>query len=332
MRHTTASFLFIFWAAPASALTLSAEARSYTNLIVSHNEEDRCRTGADPFAIPAFIFAGPARRGPDRLQPDTSHPLDLGGCIDQSRYRAVLPVTERGKAAYGMTGTVFANVRHEDRYYLASIPVESVRGLVFQIPVFSIPALGPRRSHVQILASFAEPVVLAPQFPANPAQRLTTRELVFSADSVGVTNGARFHPTRNFDGSLLLVNTVATREARLFDLFVEARADTVEQYRLRVTPAESAAYVRTFLRNAEVRRATRQYALDHRNCTTSQFEVLDRVLDYPSEVRERMGRGTPFDPQTAPDALRKRNLVEAELPAFETEAASRRYLTGRQGM
>lgn len=334
----TSSFalaMFSFITVRAGALELTREERGYSRFVFSHNEDSRCRKTHDPFAIPAFSFRDPGRGSASRLTyPNTSHPLDAGRCVDQSRLRTVLVLTPQGRAAYGFSGNadtlVVGNVLHKGVFYVASVPMDAVRELIFHRVLTDFGPIGVRGSHTQIRVNFSRPAVLTPQFPRNPAVRIPMKELIFSTDSVGADEAARMNPTKAFDGSLLLTHTVSTRESRLFDILKQSDAHTITQFRLRLTLSQAAAYARGYLEFADQQRLSRHYILTKQNCHTSQFRVLDRVLrnDYSPAVRARIARSQTFDPHDALNELAKRELLDDSvvLPPFEEEPESRKYL------
>lgn len=296
MRHISTLLLMTSLAAPAMASGPAA------------NESERCRVNADPFVVPAYVFNLPFQLPPQ----------DSGKCVEHRHYRPALLLQDA--TSYGFdpkpSNRIVANVRHYEEWYVASIPVEAVSSLVFQVSIRPMRGLGTRGAHAQMRVFFDEPVELTPQWPANPAQRFQVSELIFTANPVGVDDASREDPRKNFDGSLLQARGIHTRETRIHDAFVAYFTNTIRQYRLRVSPQEASAYVKRYLEVADAKRLSQRFNLAGINCNSSQFEILDEVL------RNRYGqRRIPFDPEHAVERLAERGLIDAEsaLPAFESE-------------
>lgn len=301
----------------------------WTDVVVTHNEASRCKTSEDPFAIPAFVYATPARQRPNGIDlrfPNTSNPTDNGRCVDQSHYRPALVLNDAGKAAYGWNaenGRIYiANVRSFDGFYTASIPLDSIKSLILQVAVGPMSVLGVRENHSQIRVQFAKAVVLTPQWPRSPNVRKEVFDLILSANPTGVTEAARQDPVRGVDGSLLQARGVYTLDVRLFDAMITAKDHTIEQFRLRASADEAASFVKRFFTEANRRRLTQQFILTGLNCTSTIFEVLNKSMGH-----RFTSRTAPFDPKHIVGEFEARDLIDTQLSPMEEESWAKIFLS-----
>ncbi len=285
------------------------------------NEVERCRKNNDPFAVPAYVFGllpGEGRDGP--IGRRILKPSDTGTCVDQQDYRPILTLSDEEASAYGFENRSdrisVANVRAIDGWYTASIPFNAAREAFFLVIIRKMVVLGLRGSHAQLRIKFNEPVILTPQWPANPANRIETDELLFSANPTGFDGPSRYNPIKNFDGSLLNARGIHTREESLKHTFSDFYAKTEKQYNLDIAPWELALYIKKYIERAAETRLSQRFILSHRNCDSTQFEILDSVLSHRYQMIQK-----PFDPEFAKQRLLERKLIteNSELQPFETE-------------
>lgn len=299
----------------------------------NHNESLRCVRDGDPFEVPAYLFATPAPQGkPETITvvggTMTGFPADEGKCVDTGKYRPALKLTARQRSAYGVgldkAMLAVANVRHLDRFYVASIPLDAVRDLYFQVAYYRLPVIGPRGGHSQVRVLFSRPVRLVPQYPADPAGAIEADSLIFSVQAVG-TDPKLVDPLRVVDGSMLLGMGVYTVQCKLADQFREMPGVETRQYRLRLSDAEKKAYVRAYLDEAHSRRLSSYFNLLTNNCNTTQFSLLGRVRPGGG------GSARPYDPASAALELAARTLIGAgdQLINFEKEEEAAAFLAGR---
>ncbi len=285
------------------------------------NEVERCRTNNDPFAVPAYVFGllpGEGRSGP--IDRPIFKPSDTGTCVDQRDYRPTLTLSAEETTRYGFENwsdrISVANVRATDGWYTASIPFNAAREANFMVVIRKMVLLGVRGGHAQLRVKFDAPVILTPQWPANPANRIETDELIFSANPTGFDGPSRYDPIKNFDGSLLNARGIHTREESLKHTFSDSHADTEKQYKLDIAGWELALYIKKYIERATETRLTQRFILTYRNCDSTQFEILDSVLSHRYQKIQK-----PFDPEFAKQRLLERNLIteDSELQPFETE-------------
>lgn len=327
-------------APPAAAAAADPEAVRF-----NHNESERCVTGDDPFAVPAYLFATPA---PGQLPGDpqtvtlfgasgTGYPSEEGRCVSQKKYRPAVRLSKAQRGGYGLAGTadqVYANVFHLGRFYVAAIPADAVKELYFQVAYYKMPFIGPRPGHVQVRAVFSRPARLLPQYPAGSGGEIETDSLIFSGQAVATEEDSYSNPLRYVDGSALLALGVYTTQSKLYDQFVQMPGQETRQYRLRLDAAGREAYVREYLRQSDTRRLSTYFRLFSSNCNSSQFGILDRVMrgDYsPGQLADLEGLNA-FDPAAALAALAARGLASEEdrVVNFEKEPESAAFLAGRR--
>lgn len=291
------------------------------------NEVPRCKIDTDPYAVPAYVHGllpGEGRNGPpaNPKAPRLPVPLDVGHCVAQDQYRPVMALTNEESEIYGFNAAtstgrrIVANVRDVDGWYTASIPSYAATDIYFNVNIRQMPVLGKRGGHSEARVFFSEPVILTPQWPLAPWRQREVYDLVFTANPTGINSAAREDPVRAFDGSMLQARGIQTREARLYLSFVKAFTYTVHQYKMKMNPGEIAAYVNAYLERATKTRLTQRFMLVGTNCSSSQFEILDRVLWYRYRLLQ-----LPFDPNFAHDRLVERGLVDgnSEVIPFEEE-------------
>ena len=305
----------------------------------NHNESLRCLRSKDPFEIPAYLFATPPAAGkPETITvfggTTTGFPADEGKCVNTDKFRSAVRLSEKQRAAYRIPGSpdtlVYANVRHLDRFYVAAIPVDAVYELYYQVAYYKVPLIGARGGHSQVRALFSRPVLLTPQFPANPSEVMEVSSLIFSGQAVGTNPGGFVDPIRTIDGSMLLGLGVYTDQTKLVDQYVEMKGLETRQYRLRRSAEDKRLYARTYLEEADSRRLSTYYILVSNNCNTAQLGILDRIfgMSYNGSQAEAAARANFFDPNSAVLALKARGLTsEADrVINFEKEEASIAFL------
>ena len=324
--------------APAPASGPAAAGWDLDAMRFNHNESVRCLRSGDPFEIPAYLFATPPLERPGTITviggTSTGYPADLGKCVNTSKFRAAVRLTDRQQALYRMpsgSGTmVYANVRHLDRFYVAAIPVSAISELYYQVVYYPMPLVGARGGHAQVRALFSRPVRLTPQFPPDPAGAMEVSSLIFSVQAVGTSAGGNFDPFLTIDGSMLLGLGVYTDQAKLVDQYVEMNGRETRQYRLRLSAEQRQRYARAYLEDADSRRLSTYFILTNNNCNTSQFRILDGILKaaYTPAQSEALARANSYDPDFALAALKARGLAsEADrVINFEKEEASITFL------
>jgi hypothetical protein len=311
-------------------------------LTFSHNEDLRCKESKDIFEVPAWIYARPVGaslpEGALSLTgPWGAHPTDYNLCVEKTRFRPLLILTQREKKNFQFDDNpsyaYVANVRHVrdnthvNQWYVAAIPLESVTSFVFQVLMIRAPILGVRGGHSQMRVFFGKDVILKPQFPANPKEELRLRELIFSAQGVG-SPGQRLDLLRGIDGSFLMSLGVYTTNAKLFDDFIEFSSDANRQIKLALSKEMMINYLRAWIRDGNNQRLSRQFELLGNNCNSNHFRILDEILQasYTPAQREAMQHVPLFDPDQAERALKARGLVEKALLNYEAEPASVQFL------
>ena len=305
----------------------------------NHNERASCARSEDPFEIPAYLFATPSpAEKPGSITviggTSTGYPVDEGKCVNTDKFRAAVRLTDRQRVSYRMPdapGTlVYANVRHLDRFYAASIPVGAIAELYYQVAYYKVPLIGARGGHAQVRAVFSKPVRLTPQFPANPSEVMEVSSLIFSVQAVGTSPGGYVDPIRTVDGSMLLGLGVYTDQAKLLDQYVEMKCAETRQYRLLLSAGEKESYARAYLEEADSRRLSTYFLLTSNNCNTNQLRILDGILkaSYTPAQAEALARTNSFDPDSAVSALKARGITsDAErVVNFEKEEASVAFL------
>ncbi len=285
------------------------------------NEVERCRISEDPFAIPAYVhglFPGEGRNGPGTKNP--LKPSDVGYCVDQKDYRPVLTLTPEEINQYSFPPDAnrisVANVRALDGWYTASIPYNAAQYANFLVAIHNMPVLGVRGGHSELRVFFNEPVILTPQWPANPENRVEAYELIFTTNPAGFDGPSRYEPIKNFDGSLLNARGIHTREIRIKQSFIDHHTYTEHQYRLNLEPWELSEYIKLYIERATQTRLSQRFVLTIRNCDTTQFEILDDVLTHRYKMFQ-----LPFDPNFARQRLEERKIIaeEGEVLPLEEE-------------
>jgi hypothetical protein len=311
LQNSPGAVMKIFNFAPAVLLVALQAAPAFARA-PAFNEVERCRISEDPFAIPAYIygiFPGEGRNGPGISNP--FHPSDVGHCVDQKDYRPVLTLTPDEIIQYNLlqdsNRISVGNVRALDGWYTASIPFNAASHANFLVAIHNMPVLGVRGGHAELRVFFSEPVILTPQWPANPENRVETDELIFTANPTGFDGPSRHDPVKNFDGSLLNARGIHTREIRIKQSFIDHHTYTEHQYRLNLEPEELSDYIKLYIERATQSRLSQRFILATRNCDSTQFEILDSVLTHRYKMFQ-----LPFDPEFAKKRLEERKIIAAE--------------------
>lgn len=295
-------------------------------------EDSACSTTRSDDFPTGDIFEKATRILP---RPNHPHPEHDQECIDLHEFRPALTLLPEEKQAWNLPNSAghmaIANVRGISQFYVASIPLDSLEWLHFN--VYEARPVG---GHAEVVAHFSQPVILRPQFPAQNTQTRTTFELVLSLQGISSAN-ADF-TLASFDGSFLSAITVSLPEFKLNRINKEK--SIVSTYALNLSQPDSIAFVRAFLETANTSRLRTVYNLfgDRNwfyddtlfnlnvngqvvdlfgdvggNCTTVHLMILDRVLGerYSSVQRGLIRKEflSYFDPAHVLAALQHRGVL-----------------------
>ena len=226
-----------------------------------------------------------------------------GECLDTQRRR---PVAVLASPTQDERTLELANVFHDHGWWYASIPVDAIEEVYFQLEYF--PAIVPA-GHTQIRIEFNQPVRLSGHSDWNYGQEEETYNLVLSAEAVPRV-GDGYDLFRGLRDHFGLALRVTTLEARYDSMIVE-QEHHVEQWRLMLTEEEQRDLLTFYANESEELGLGITYHTITRNCTTEIVRSLDGVVEYG--WRERVGRfflrATEFYPNIVRAALVARGLL-----------------------
>jgi hypothetical protein len=239
-------------------------------------------------------------------------------------HRPVTILTEAEVLLLGLptwSGSVFvANLVHIIEgnldFFIASIPIERATGANLVLSYF----LSPRREplfvdpgHAMIRVLFSKDIDIYQQSLQSLIYVGSVRELVLSMDS---NMQFSFNPvmlTRVADGSLALVSTIFTFEAK-FGIHGENFKKPTEQWRLKMTDEQVSEFVSRYIQGAENRAASQTYSLNKANCSSEMLKIFDDMFEYSEDQLANISKvkNREWIPAQLPSALNARGLLDLE--------------------
>jgi hypothetical protein len=203
-----------------------------------------------------------------------------------------------------------ANVSHADEFYMAQIPIKSLRRLVYQIEKFDPKWIA---AHTQLRFDFSRPIKLVKQNGQKDSQPEYTYSLVFSVEAVPMRGGPSYDLFKGLKSYYALSYRLTSLEQKHLDLVIREKSE-IHQYRLSTSQSESQNIFRYIIQNYSAKTKTAEYEemyhTINRNCTNVLFEIFDQLA---SRNRGLFHRATTALPIISSWTLRLRNLIEKEL-------------------
>ncbi len=234
-----------------------------------------------------------------------------GRCYDTRSARPVIVLDDSRAAPYGGVGDddlVLANVFHDDRLWVARVPVDAVEVVLFQLEYF--PAIVPA-GHTQLRVRFRDdaPVTLTAQSGLDAGRTTKVRDLVMSVEAIGQP-GYKYDLLRGLVNDFGAVYRVTSLAAKVDHMIVQ-QGHRVEQWELYLEPAETRRLVENFAYESDARRMQTMYNTLFVNCTNEAIRIIDLSVDYTAaeQVGRFLAKITEFYPNIIRPALIARGLL-----------------------
>ncbi|NBO38441.1 DUF4105 domain-containing protein [bacterium] len=240
-----------------------------------------------------------------------------GECYDTRQARSLVKLNAAEAAKYGGSAAGYlsvANVSHKDKFYVANIPVNAIKNVIFHLEHF--PAAVPA-GHTQLRLQFEEnsPVTLVAQTISRGERPVQVRDLVLSTEALGQPGFSydifkgQGNPLKG-SGEYGVVYRMVSLESK-FDHMIRKQNHKVEQWKLNVTREESRRILEQFVFKSQSRGMNYMYDTLTLNCTTEAIAALDAGVDY--NIAERIGKFasklTDFYPNVIRASLVNRGLL-----------------------
>lgn len=246
-----------------------------------------------------------------------------GKCIDMRWFRPVFRMNAADAARWDFSAdadhAVFANIADIDgSWYVARVPVTRIQGLTYLVERFN--AGGVSAAHGMMRVTFAEPVLLRPQFPHDPGRTLSVNDLVLSVHAGTPADAAFDMLQRGTDSSYAVLWGVFTLRNKLKDSILR-QGNSIEQLQLRLTPQDQHKVFDKYVQLSQAYSYTRTYHTAMRNCHSEQLHNLARAIG----VREPRGEalGMNILRVLAAAAFQGMNRTQADITADRAHAALR---------
>lgn len=211
---------------------------------------------------------------PKALMPTGPHkgePMDLR----QKRSIIILGDSEAEKYKTQKEDTVFANFYHEGRFWIASVPKDSVEKVYFLKEKFVAPVPAFHTS-LRLKLKPGHDVKLFPQTGEEVKPQFVS-DLIFSVEGVPV-RGETFAVGKAFESQLALSLRFYSAKELFFesDYFLN---DKIEQIPLIASDVENQRILVNALKESHETGQSKMYSFCYNNCTNRIYELLDRSLD-----------------------------------------------------
>lgn len=228
-------------------------------------------------------------------------------CLNSAMFRPVsvvktseLEVLQNRQLIEAPGVTLVRNVRHLEKYWVASIPLNEIKDAIFQIHYFGIITPSPL-AHAQIRVRFNEPVVLYRQ-QVGSTERVSVRDLVFTVNAA-TAPGESFDPFSGLVDDYVSIWRIISLDEVQASMNSNPRYRTVEQIKLNLSKTDVQKYVEHFIAKSTKAGVTHPYNTLFVNCGHGQFEIFDSYLTYSSWQRIQIAlfgvEGSPMDARTS---------------------------------
>ncbi len=277
----------------------------------------------DPFSLNNRYTSGP-RRG-ECMRLDEMRPVHILSPEEALDYavKANLPAPAPGEIWV-------ANIRHQNKYWVARIQPQSVEEVLYLIERFDpegpiLAALNKRRwfaAHAEVRFKFKKgmPVTLIPQFTNDSNPPIELSDLVFSSEAVR-RKGEPFKPLKGDNGHYGLAKRFLSLDQVINDS-IRKLGHEIAQFPIRVSGNRDQAdqqrqnYLLSALRRSD--RDYKQYRagkpvmydLRDRNCISDSLDVFDEVVDYRTFSRA-MEASPEMLPKKIISGLQQRGLIHS---------------------
>ena len=231
-----------------------------------------------------------------------------GVCHDTQRRRPTGFVDDEVAVRYQDVNNqyVLYNVFHEDGFWIAFVPYNSVKRVYFQLEYF--PAVIPA-GHTQLRLEYDRPVILYGQSGHLKGRIDQTRNLTLSIEAV-TRVGDKYDLFKGAQEHFAIAYRVTSMEAR-FDSMITKQDHHVEQWRLNLTPTELEALLPHYVSISANHHLAFSYHTLFKNCTTEIIEILDGIGEYTwrERVQKFLVKVTEIYPNIVRAALIARGLL-----------------------
>lgn len=213
---------------------------------------------------------------------------DKGKCFDPRYYRPLVSIS-RPEQAYHLAQhsiiqnalqsedmRVVANIFSKNKFWIAIIPLEKIRSVIFQTVYFKD---GPKKfGHGQARVHFYHPITLISQTQSEPTQMMTLHDLILTTVASGAVREGAFNPTDGIRQRYLQVLTVSSLSEVIGYMFENNGKKRVEQISMNLSRSERRKYLETYINLSAHQGLSVVYHTHQNNCNTPHFrDVLPSI-------------------------------------------------------
>lgn len=280
-----------------SFLTLSALLLSTSLSFAADNKCLSDRT--DPYSAGVTMPAGPYK----------------GQCIDTQSKRASVILK------YDETGILMANFRHQNKFWNAWIPANSVESVEFvfvDLDIKKLAAVGINVFHTFLRFHLKKdsPFILKSQFNPHNSQAVNAVDDVMISMNFMAPTGVTYNPIKGLDSDEYLSAIQISSVQDEFNLRFVTQKKNVYGIKLNMTADQAWRTFLTGLLHSQNKQYTVPYQTWNSNCTLEDFSILDQTLfsEYGKKVQPFQFlpwqiRDANFTPSLA--ALQERGLIKS---------------------
>ena len=197
-----------------------------------------------------------------------------------------------------------ANFSHLDQFWLAEIPFDKIKGLVFQTEYFPM-MMGIDIAHTQFRVLLEENALikLRPQSGSQlPEQEITLRGFIFSVENISPF-GERFDAVKGLSNQYKTAFRFISLEQK-YDWMVRQQKHKVTQHVMTFSPQQAQLILSEALLRATELGIGKAYHTLYYNCVTELFDIVDKALGIRS-------RAKPFYPNSAAEKFKQRGFIKS---------------------
>ena len=272
----------------------TASSQGATELTLPTYIQDTCIIDAnDPFEPNLKMQSGPMK----------------GYCINPLKRRSAQILSNEQAAKYfeiKADHMVIANFRHQEKFWVAQIPIKQVKNVILQVQYFPLQGISfVEIAHTQLrfdmMENFKVELVEQSQAPGTTPQRLSLSRMLFSVENIG-PYGEAFDAMKGFKGYYNIAYRAVSLDDK-YDWMVRVLGHEVKQMPLNLSSKDSGRLLERALNEADYWSTSRGYHTLNPNCATELFVIIDEVMGIKHQP-------IPSIPNAAPHFLKTRELMD----------------------
>lgn len=277
-------------------------------------------------SLPSAYAASTCRQNPaDIFEPQQGMPKGKfkGDCLKSEAARTLYVPEESELRQIGYVKTpesegktIVVNVSHENKFYLAEIPVNKITRVVYQLKRF-FPEWA--AAHTQLRFDFSEPVVLKDQIDGK-TEIAKLNSLIFSTEAMFRVNGPKYDLLKGTLNEYGIVYRLISIDQEHQSVVEEGK--NVEQFQLAFTAEQAQDLFKQILARHSNKEITQMYNTISLNCTNVLFMNFDILLKKKGSLWKAVRATVPV---YSPGVLRDLKLIKStksNLPNFNVDTTS----------